>query len=231
EVDERAAPIYTRFTNPETTILASAGDITLQFRAIASTIQEADALLAQVADPIRQELSDRIYSEDGASLEATVARHLQERGFTLAVAESCTAGMLASRIAAVPGVSRVLLGGFVVYADAMKQRLVGVDSALLEAHSAVSAEVAAALASETRKRTGASFGVAITGYAGPDGGTDADPVGTVYVAVSGPYRMHTQRLSFPGDRDRVRRFATQWALDILRVEVLGVPVVTAPSLT
>ncbi len=223
EVDERAAPIYTKFTNPETTILASAGDITLQFRATAATAEEADQLLAAVASPIREELGGRIYSEDGASLEATLARHLLARGQTLAVAESCTAGMLASRMASVPGVSSVFLGGYVVYTDAMKVRLAGVDEALIEAHTAVSAEVAMDLARETRDETGAGFAVSITGYAGPDGGTEKDPVGTVYVGIASPDRLFAERLSFPGDRERVRRFATQWALDILRMEVLRYP--------
>ncbi len=229
EVDERAAPIYTKFTNPETTILASAGDITLQFRATAGTTTEADQLLAMVADPIRQELGHRIYSEDGSSLETTLTRHLLERGMTLAVAESCTAGMLSSRLASVPGVSAVFLGGFVVYTDGMKQRLAGVDPALLKAHSAVSAEVAASLASETRDRTGADFAISITGYAGPDGGTEVDPVGTVYIGIASPDRLLTERLTFPGDRERVRTFATQWALDILRVEVLRYPTTAVRS--
>lgn len=223
EVDELAAPVYTRFTNPETTILASAGDITLQFRATAETEVEAARLLAQVADPIREILGGRIYSEDGSSLEETLVRHLLERGHTMAVAESCTAGMLAARVANVPGASRVLLGGFLVYTDAMKQHLAGVDPLLLESHSAVSKEVAMALAAETRDRTGAHYAVSITGYAGPDGGTEADPVGTVYVGIASPDRHFAERLSFPGDRDRVRRFSAQWALDILRVEVLRHP--------
>lgn len=227
EVDERAAPIYTRFTNPETTILASAGDITLQFRAVAETLEEADRLLAAVADPIREELGPRMYSEDGSSLEETLTRHLLARGQTLAVAESCTAGMLASRIAGVPGVSKVFLGGFVVYTDAMKVKLAGVDASLIEQCSAVSEEVARALAAETRDRTGADFAVSITGYAGPDGGTEKDPIGTVYVGIATPDRLFAERLSFPGDRERIRKFTTQWALDILRVEVLRYPVLAA----
>ena len=223
EVDERAAPIYMRFRNPETTILASAGDITLQFRATAETAEEADRLLAAVADPIREELAERIYSEDGSSLEETLVRLLLERKQTLAVAESCTGGMLASRITRVPGVSEVFPGGFVVYTDAMKSRLAGVDPHLLEEHSAVSAEVARALAAECRDRAGSDYGLSITGYAGPGGGTEANPVGTVYVGVASPERLFAEKFRFPGDRERVRRFATQWALDVIREEVLRHP--------
>jgi len=223
EVDERAAPIYTRFSNPETTILASAGDITLQFRASAETSEKADSLLAAVANPIRQELGERIYSEDGSSLEETLTRHLAARGQTLAVAESCTGGMLAARMAGVPGVSQVFLGGYIVYTNAMKETLAGIDPLLLNQHSPVSAEVARALATATRDRTGSTYAISVTGYAGPAGGTEQDPVGTVYVGIATPDRLFAERLSFPGDRDRVRRFSTQWALDILRAEVLRHP--------
>jgi nicotinamide-nucleotide amidase len=226
EVDERAAPIYTQFRNPETTILASAGDITLQFTATADTEAEAETLLATVANPIRAELGARIYSEDGSSLEETLVSHLAARQRTLAVAESCTAGMFASRIGAVPGASEVFLGGLLVYTNQMKTQLGGVDELLLEQHGPVSAEVASELAVNTRDRTGADYAVAITGYAGPGGGTPDEPVGTVYVGVATPERVFVERLSFPGDRDRVRRFSTQWALDIVRVEVLREAAVT-----
>lgn len=219
-VDELTAPIYTRFTNPETTILASAGDITLQFRATAATAGEAEALLAEVADPIRDILGERIYSEDGSSLEETLIRLLTERGQTAAVAESCTAGLVSSRLSSVAGASSALLGGFVVYTDQMKTALAGVDASLIAEHSAVSAEVAEALAANTRQRTGATYAVSVTGYAGPTGGTPKDPVGTVYYGIATPHRTFAERYIFAGDRNLVRQLASQWALDLLRMEVL-----------
>ncbi len=219
-VDELAAPIYTQFTNPETTILASAGDITLQFRANADEEAEAALLLAKVVDPIRKILGERIYSEDGSSLEQTIVGLLAEREQTVALAESCTGGLVSHRLASIPGASSVLLGGFVVYTDAMKTALAGVDATLIETHSAVSEEVALALAANTRQRTGATYAVAVTGYAGPGGGTAQDPVGTVYFAVATAQRNVVERYIFAGDRPHIQRLASQWALDVLRMEVM-----------
>lgn len=220
EVDDRVAPIYSKVSNPETTILAAAGDITLQFRATAETEEEALRMNAALADPIRQELGDRIYSENGDSLEEVVLALLATRGATLAVAESCTGGALAARITEVPGASRSFIGGVLVYTDAQKRQLADVDATLLEAHTAVSAEVAQALAANTRERTGATYALSVTGYAGPEGGTEADPVGTVYLGLATPEGVSAKRFRFTGDRVRVRRLATQYALDLLRGELL-----------
>lgn len=220
EVDDRVAPIYSKVSNPETTILAAAGDITLQFRATAETEEEALRMNAALADPIRQELGDRIYSENGDSLEEVVLALLATRGATLAVAESCTGGALAARITEVPGASRSFIGGVLVYTDAQKRQLADVDATLLEAHTAVSAEVAQALAANTRARTGATYALSVTGYAGPEGGTEADPVGTVYLGLATPEGVSAKRFRFTGDRVRVRRLATQYALDLLRGELL-----------
>jgi nicotinamide-nucleotide amidase len=216
EVDDRVAPIYSKVANPETTILAAAGDITLQFRATAETEEEAMRMNAALADPIRQELGDRIYSENGDSLEEVVLGLLEARDATLAVAESCTGGALAARITEVPGASRRFVGGLLVYTDAQKRQLANVDAALLETHTAVSAEVAQALAANTRARTGATYALSVTGYAGPEGGTEADPVGTVYLGLATPEGVAAKRYRFTGDRVRVRRLATQYALDLLR---------------
>lgn len=219
EVDDRVAPIYSKVTNPETTILASAGDITLQFRATADSEEEALRMNAALADPIRAELGDRIYSENGDSLEKVVLDLLAARGATVAVAESCTGGELAARLTDVPGASRCFVGGFLVYTDAQKQRLAGVDAALLEKHSAVSEAVAKALAANTQARTGATYALSVTGYAGPDGGTEKDPVGAVYLGLATPEGVVARRYRFTGDRVRVRRLATQYALDLLRGEL------------
>ncbi len=220
EVDDRVAPIYTKFVNPETTILASAGDITLQFRATADSEGEAQTLLAAVVDPIRAELGERIYSENGDSLEDTVVQLLDARAATVAVAESCTGGSLAARITEVPGASRVFVGGFLVYTDDQKARLLGVDSARIERHTAVSEEVALDLAANAQARTGARYALSVTGYAGPDGGTPQNPVGTVYLGLASPEGVTAKRFHFTGDRERVRRLATQYALDMLRIALL-----------
>lgn len=225
DVDERVAPIYTRYVNPQTTILAAAGDITLQFRATAETEEEAEQLLAAVTGPVREELGERIYSENGNSLEETVVELLGGRAATLAVAESCTGGSLAARITDVPGASNVFLGGFLVYTDREKEKLVGVDPARIAAHTSVSAEVAVDLAANTRDRTGAAYALSVTGYAGPGGGTEENPVGTVYIALASASGVSAKRHHFHGDRERVRRLATQYALDMLRIELLraGLP--------
>ncbi len=220
EVDERVAPIYTKFTNPETTILAAAGDITLQFRATADGEVEARAMLRAVADPIRTELGERIYSENGDSLEETVVRLLKARGATLAVAESCTGGSLAARITDVPGASHVFVGGFLVYTDAQKMGLLGIAPERIHAHSAVSEEVALDLAANTMARTGANYALSVTGYAGPEGGTERDPAGTVYLGLASAAGVTAKRFHFTGDRARVRRLATQYALDLLRMTLL-----------
>ncbi|MCZ2156883.1 MAG: competence/damage-inducible protein A [Bryobacterales bacterium] len=225
DVDERVAPIYTRYVNPQTTILAAAGDITLQFRATAETEEEAEQLLAAVIGPVREELGERIYSENGDSLEETVVKLLGGRAATLAVAESCTGGSLAARITDVPGASNVFLGGFLVYTDGEKEKLVGVDPARIAAYTSVSAEVAVDLAANTRDRTGAAYALSVTGYAGPGGGTEENPVGTVYIALASASGVSAKRHHFHGDRERVRRLATQYALDMLRIELLhaGLP--------
>lgn len=220
EVDERVAPIYTQFVNPETTILAAAGDITLQFRATANDEEEARAMLAAVADPIRAELGERIYSENGDSLEDTVVQLLSARGETVAVAESCTGGALAARLTEIPGASRAFVGGFLVYTDAQKIRLLGVAPERIAAHSAVSEEVALDLAANALARTGANYALSVTGYAGPEGGTAQDPVGTVYLGLATANCVSAKRFHFTGDRVRVRRLATQYALDLLRMALL-----------
>src|SRR5262249_52915568 len=139
-----------------------------------------------------------------------------ERGATLAVAESCTGGMVAERITSVPGSSDYFVGGFLVYTDRMKRNLLGIEPAFLAQHTAVSAEVAQAMAERARACTGATYGVSTTGEAGPESSTGA-PVGTVYIGFAGPDGMtEARKLNLPGDRTRIRMFATQAALDALR---------------
>ena len=218
-VDQRIAPVYTRYTNPVTTILAAAGDIQLHLRARAAGAEEAERLLAEVAPQIESILGDRIYSRNGDPLEAVVGQRLRERGESLSVAESCTGGMLAERITSVPGSSDYFVGGFLVYRDRMKTALLGVSEELLREHTAVSEEAAREMARGARERTGSTWALSVTGIAGPDGGTEATPVGTVIIGVAGPDGVATRRERLPGDRTLVRTLATQLALDLLRLRL------------
>jgi len=221
DLDQLIAPVYSRYTNPVTTILASPGDIQVHLRARAATAGEADRLLAEVGDPIAELLGDHLYSRDGQSLEQVLGALLRERGATLAVAESCTGGMLGERITSVPGSSDYFLGGVLAYSDRVKTTLLGVDPELIARHTAVSEEVAVEMAEGARSRTRASFAVSTTGEAGPESSTGA-PIGTVFVGFSGVGRTpEARRYQMPGGRDRVRGFATQAALEYLRRKILA----------
>ena len=216
DLDQLIAPVYTRYTNPVTTILAHAGDIQIHLRARCAVVEEAESLLAEVSGPIETLLAERIYSRSGDSLEVTIGGMLRARGEALCVAESCTGGMLAERITAIPGSSDYFIGGFLTYSDAMKISLLGVPATLIEQHTAVSEPVACAMALGAKQRTGADYVLAVTGYAGPDGGTQANPVGVVFVGLAHPDGCDVRRFQFPGDRPLVRAYATQTSLDLLR---------------
>lgn len=216
EVDQLAAPVYTRYTNPVTTILAAGGDIQLHLRARAAGPAEAERLVEEVAAQIEAILGDRIYSCNGDAIEAVIGERLRARGETLSVAESCTGGMLGERLTSVPGSSEYFVGGLLTYNDRMKTALAGVSEGVLRQYTAVSAETAEALAEGVRARTGSQWAISVTGVAGPGGGTEAAPTGTVYIAIAGPDGCRSHHLRFTGDRARVRMFATQTALDLLR---------------
>ncbi len=216
DLDQLIAPVYTKYTNPVTTILASAGDIQIHLRARCDSPEEADALLHEVGRKIEALLGDRIYSRDGSPLEVIVGRMLRDRQATVAVAESCTGGMLGQRITSVPGSSDYFAGGFLAYTYAMKTALLGVDPEMLAKHTAVSDPVARAMADGARERTGATYAISVTGVAGPDGGTEETPVGTTFIGLAGPNGTDARRFRLVGDRARNRTFAVQTALDLLR---------------
>jgi nicotinamide-nucleotide amidase len=216
QADKFLAPIYTTYKDVETTILAHAGDIQLTLICTKPSLALAQARVDELATRMEEALEDWLYSSDVESLEQIVLFYLGLRQFTLAVAESCTGGMIAERITSVPGSSRSFLGGAIVYSDALKYAFAGVPPELIAEHGAVSAEVAKALANGIRLRTGASIGVGITGIAGPTGGTDDKPVGLVYIAVSDAAKNEVTERTFRGDRTRIREFATQQTLDLIR---------------
>jgi nicotinamide-nucleotide amidase len=216
EVDQRIAPVYTKYANPVTTILAAAGDIQVHLRARCVDTVEAERLLAEVGTQIEQILGDRIYSRNGDPLEAVIGARLRERGETLSVAESCTGGMVAQRVTSIAGASDYFLGGFLVYSNRMKTELLGVSPALIDKHGVVSDAVAEAMAAGAAARTQSTWALSVTGVAGPGGGTEAAPVGTVVVGLAGPDGVRTRRLRWLGDRERIRILAAQLALDTLR---------------
>ena len=219
-VDARVAPIYTRYPGVETTILAGAGEIELHFKARAATLAAAQTCADEVAGLVEDELDDAVYSRDGQSLEQIVGYWLQMRGASLAVAESCTGGLLAERITSVAGSSRYFLGGAVVYSNNLKTELAGVPAEMIERHGAVSREVAAALAEGIRYRCESTLGVGITGVAGPAGGTAEKPVGLVFHAVASDRGTEVIQRNYPGDRKRIRRFASTMALDMVRRKLM-----------
>ncbi|MFY9742316.1 MAG: competence/damage-inducible protein A [Candidatus Sulfotelmatobacter sp.] len=219
-VDARVAPIYKRYENVQTTILAGAGEIQLHFKSRAGTMEAAQARVDEAADAVEEELDDAVYSRNGESLEQIVGYWLQMRTATLAVAESCTGGLLAERITSVSGSSRYFFGGAVVYSNALKTELAGVPASMIERHGAVSREVAAALAEGIRYRSEATLGVGITGVAGPTGGTPAKPVGLVFHALASDSGTEVIERNFPGDRQRIRWFASTLALDMVRKKLM-----------
>ena len=222
-VDEVAAPVYSRFENPKTTILGAPGQVELHLVAQADGEAEAERRIEELAALLREALPGRIFSEDGRELPHVVTDLLRERSLTLALAESCTGGLLSARLTEVPGVSAVLDRAVVTYANGAKVDALGVDPSLLERHGAVSEEVAAAMAAGVARAARADVGVGITGIAGPDGGTSEKPVGLVYVATSGAAGTRVRRNHFPGGRELVRHQSTQVALEMLRRGLLGLP--------
>ena len=215
-VDARIAPIYKRYPDVETTILAGAGEVELQFRTRSASLEAAQSRADEVAGLVEDELDDAVYSRNGESLEQIAGYWLQMRNATIAVAESCTGGLLAERITSVSGSSRYFLGGAVVYSNQLKTELAGVPADMIERYGAVSREVATALAEGIRYRCESTLGVGITGIAGPGGGTPEKPVGLVFHAVATDRGTEVVQRNFAGDRKRIRRFASTMALDMVR---------------
>jgi nicotinamide-nucleotide amidase len=214
--DARTAPIYQKFPEIETTVLAGQGQVEFHLRASAKTKAEAEDAVEQLAAELEEELGDAVFSTGGESLEEIVGLYLQMRGAKLAVAESCTGGMVAERMTSVAGSSRYFLGGAVVYSNDLKTLFVDIPPLMIEEHGAVSKEVALALAENIRDICNADIGLGVTGIAGPGGGSEEKPVGLVYVAVTNGQKQDVVGRQFPGDRERIRRWASQQALDLVR---------------
>jgi nicotinamide-nucleotide amidase len=220
DLDQLIAPVYTKYTNPATTILAGAGDIHVNLRARGETEEEVERLLNEVAPPIEELLGDRVYSRNGDSIETVVGNLLRGSRATLSAAESCTGGIFGQRLTSVPGSSDYFLGGVIAYSDSMKVALLGVDPVLIETHTAVSEEVARAMAAGARVKTGSTYAISITGEAGPRSATGAAP-GTVFLGFANEAGTDARKLHLPGDRNRIRNLAAQSALDFVRRKLMA----------
>jgi nicotinamide-nucleotide amidase len=209
-------------TNPTVAPYAGSGEVKLRITARAATAEAAAQLLEPVEAEIRSRTGALCFGADEASLASVVLDQLRRRGQTLAVAESCTGGGLGAALAAVPGASDVLLGGVIAYANSVKEGLLGVPAALLEAHGAVSDPVAHAMAEGARRATGADWALAITGVAGPGGGSPEKPVGLVHIAVAGPAGCSSEGVRFGASRGRswIQTLAAGEALNRLRLALL-----------
>ncbi len=215
-VDERIAPVYTQYKNPQTTILFNRSEIEIHLTAQGKSEAEAELLLDGLAGQIEEKLGDAVFAFRGESMEEVVGLRLGVNGFTLAVAESCTGGLIAERLTEVPGSSAYFMQGVVTYSNESKTRLLGVPAGLIATRGAVSAEVAEAMAAGAKERAGTDFGLAVTGVAGPGGGSEEKPVGLVYIALADDAHTEHRRLMLPGDRHLIRWRASQAALDLLR---------------
>ena len=215
-IEQRIKPIYTRYPEVHTTILASPGEIQIHLRTWSHDTRHSETVLHEIAEGIRLALGDIIFSTAGLSLDEVVARLLTLHGATISVAESCTGGLLAQRLTSIAGSSSYFLGGAVCYSNELKSAWAGVPGEIIEAKGAVSPEVARALAEGIRRRAGSSLGVGITGIAGPGGGSEEKPVGTVHIALAHSGGVQERSLLFLGDRKSIRWQASQAALDMVR---------------
>ncbi len=222
-LEERIAPAYEEFGREAITVLAKPGEIEVRSTAVGAQ-EVRQERLATMQTRLRGLIGKAVFAERAeASLESVVGELLAAAGQTVATAESCTGGLVAERLTRVPGSSAYVVGGAVTYSNELKTRLLGVPTEWLAQHGAVSAEVARSMAEGARERLGADWAIAITGVAGPGGGTPEKPVGTVELAVAGPRtgEVVQSRIRYPGNRERVRWMSSQVALEMLRRRLLG----------
>ncbi|MDQ3281842.1 MAG: competence/damage-inducible protein A [Acidobacteriota bacterium] len=218
-VEEKLQPYYEKHPGELVTILASGGHVEIHLSADGNEA-DAKAEIAQRETELQEIFGTRIFGYDDDTLESVLGALLKERGQTVATAESCTGGLVGSRITDVAGSSAYYMGGGVCYTAAAKMDLAHVPEELIRAHGEVSEEVAIALARGIRERFGTTWGVGVTGIAGPTGGTPDKPVGTVHIAVAGPVEKH-RKLLWQGPRTIVKWYSSQQALDLLRRAILG----------
>jgi nicotinamide-nucleotide amidase len=219
-VEQRIAPIYKRHADVHTTVLAAPGEVQVHLRMWTDDFPHAQKTLDDIVQGFEIALTDRIFSRDGSSLDEVVAHLLILNNATISAAESCTGGLFSQRLTSIAGSSTYFLGGVVCYSNELKTAWADVPAALIQTKGAVSAEVATALADGIRHRAGSMLGVGITGIAGPGGGSEEKPVGTVHIALSTATGVKERRMHFPGDREMIRIQASQAALDMVRIHFL-----------
>jgi nicotinamide-nucleotide amidase len=224
QIEEVVQPIYARWASAptpiRTTILATPGQIELHLAVRAENAERAGAVLDAATEEIAAALGPTLFARDNQRLEEVVGQMLRERALSVATAESCTGGLLASRLTDVPGSSDYVERGVICYSNRAKAELLGVPEAMIREHGAVSEPVGLAMARGIRERARTDLGVGITGIAGPAGGTPAKPVGTVVVALAWAGGERVRTLWFPGDREQVKFHASQAALDMVRRHLL-----------
>lgn len=206
--------------NPRIAPLAHTGEVHFRITARAPSEKDADTLIAQVERLLREKLGEDVFGADEDTLEKVVVTLLTERSQTLALAESCTGGLIGHRITNIPGSSKVFLGGITAYSNEVKIKQLEVPSSLLEKYGAVSSQTAVAMAEAIRKKLSSDFALGVTGIAGPTGGTPQKPVGLVYIACAGPDGTSVQEYKYIGDRQTIKQSASQSALDMLRRRLL-----------
>jgi nicotinamide-nucleotide amidase len=216
QLDDKIAPIYGEYTNPETTILFTDSEIEIHLTATAESVARAEEIVEELADKLEEAIGINVYSTRGETLEQVLGDRLRLKRYTIATAESCTGGLLAERITKVPGSSDYFIGSIVSYTNEMKSLLLGVPEEMIERHGPVSGEVAEAMARGIKERMGATIGVSVTGVAGPGGGTQAVPVGTVYIGLADDVTTTNRRLVLAGDRHLIRWRASTAALEMIR---------------
>jgi nicotinamide-nucleotide amidase len=219
-VEERIAPYYQRYPDVNTTVLAAPGEVQIHLRLWTDDADYARKTLDEIIQGFDITLADRIFSRNGEQLQEVVANQLTLNNTTIATAESCTGGLLAQRLTSIPGSSNYFLGGVVCYSNERKTAWADVPPELIASKGAVSAEVAVALADGIRRRVGSTLGVGITGVAGPGGGTEEKPVGTVHVALAHAGGVVEKGITAPGDREMIRWQASQVGLDLIRLHFL-----------
>jgi len=216
KVESMLDDLITAQTNPTIAPYAKVGDVHVRLTASAENEAAAEALINPLSAEIHSRLAPHIYSSDGSTLPEVVIKLLKTQNHTLAIAESCTGGLIMSELVSVPGCSSVILEGLCTYSNESKTVRLGVDANLIRMYGAVSAEVAAAMAENIAKTSGATIGISTTGVAGPDGGTPDKPVGLVYIGLCINGKTETAKLNLVGSRNTVRIRASSQALDILR---------------
>lgn len=220
-LDEQIAPLYRHLSNPSTTILFTEHDIEIHLSARAETHAEAQSLVDRLADEIVARVGRNIYSTDNETLPQVLCRGLSERKWKLASAESCSGGKIAARMTQLEGCGEIFAGGIVAYSLDSKMDLLSVSAELLESKGAYSLEVAEAMALGAKRAFQADLGVSTTGVAGPQGGSEENPVGTVYLGRAGPDGVESKKIALLGDRDLIASRASQAALDWVRLRYLG----------